>query len=108
MRDHLVYEKIHSFQAHYQAIDLEVKNYKKNLAEKTPEAKVDEAHVTLLQGQPLRNALGVRAIGPRRSTPFGLSHQTITRPLVTLLHTGTLVFVPCGLQRYHLTLEKRR
>lgn len=108
MRDLLAYENIHSFQAHYQAIDLEVKKYKKNLAEKNPNAKVDEAHVTLLQGQPLRNALGVRAVGPRRSTPSGLSHLTITRPLVTFLHTSTLVFVPCGLQSYHLTLENRR
>lgn len=72
MRGQLAYEKIRSFQAHYQAIDLEVNKYKKNLAEKHPNARVDETHVTLLQGQPLRTALGVRTVGLSRSNPIGL------------------------------------
>ena len=51
MRDQLAYEKVHAFQAHYQSIDQEVKKYKKDLTGKNPKAKIDEAHVTLIQGQ---------------------------------------------------------
>ena len=63
MGDQLAYEKVHAFQAHYQSIDQEVKKYKKDLTGKNPKAKIDEAHVTLVQGQPMRQALGVRTLG---------------------------------------------
>ena len=39
MRDQLAYEKVHAFQAHYQSIDQEVKNYKKDLTDKNPESQ---------------------------------------------------------------------
>jgi len=68
MRDQLAYEKVHAFQAHYQSIDQEVKKYKKDLTGKNPKAKIDEAHVTLVQGQPMRQALGVRTLGSFGST----------------------------------------
>ena len=68
MRDQLAYEKVHAFQAHYQSIDQEVKKYKKDLTGKNPKAKIDEAHVTLLQNQPMRQALGVRTLGSSGST----------------------------------------
>ena len=83
MRDQLAYEKVHAFQAHYQSIDQEVKKYKKDLTGKNPKAKIDEAHVTLLQNQPMRQALGVRTLGSFGSTQ-DLIHINESLPIALL------------------------
>lgn len=63
MRNMLAYEEMHVFRSHHNSIALQIKQYKKDLAIKNPKAIVDEDHMAVIEGQPMRHALQVSASG---------------------------------------------